>query len=707
MDELAAFDRGQLQAAERAAVEQHVAVCADCCQRLESVGEDGLIALLRTAVGLSSTALEDTRDPSPGRGDTPTPSASAVPPELSEHPRYRILGPLGAGGMGVVFKAEHRLMERTVAVKIIHKDLIERAECIERFRQEVKAAARLNHPNIVTAYDAEQAGELHFLVMEFIEGQSLDAVVRTQGPLPVALACDLARQAALGLQHAHDRGMIHRDIKPHNLLRTPAGQVKILDFGLARFLSETSGGSLTAPGVVLGTPDYVAPEQALDARQADIRADIYSLGCTLYFLLASRPPFPDGSALQKLMAHQQRAPRTLADIRPDVPAELLRVVERLMAKDPTQRYQTPAEAVTALAPFVHGDGAASFADVSGVEASKPRRRWLPASVAVAAVLVAVSLCGMLIARLFLRQTNPPSSSPTEAATPLLTPFGDCSAVFSRAVIRADCQLALVARMDNVVSLWDLTKGEEIGRLEGHTDRPLGLAFSLDGRQAATGSMDGTIRLWDLSDRQASKILDNRGTWIRGIDFWPSNRCVVSGDNHTHVLLWDAVAGQVLHDFAGHQGLLYDLKVSGDLAISASNDHTARVWDLRQRRELHCLRGHDQSVICAVLSNDHQYALTGSQDQTVRFWELATEKTRHVLRGHVATIDCVALSSDCRRALSGDQLGFIRMWDVEKGEEVRCYREPRGRTIRAVAFCPDGQRIVSVDGGGMFRFWHLP
>jgi hypothetical protein len=356
LDELTEFDRGQLQTSERAAIERHIAACAACCERLEAVADDSLIALLRASGERKPSAdLEDTRDLLPNvENSQPAHPATPVPAELTAHPRYRVLDLLGTGGMGAVYKAEHRLMERTVALKIIHQHLVERADAVERFRQEVKAAARLSHPNIVSAFDAEQAGDLHFLVMEYVEGTSLDRMVRTRGPLSVPLACHIARQVALGLQHAHERHMVHRDIKPANILLTPAGQVKVLDFGLARFLRENEGGSLTAPGTVLGTPDYLAPEQAFDARKADIRADIYSLGCTLYFLLAGRPPFPEGSALQKLMAHQQRRPSPLDELRQDVPSELAQILERLMAKDPSERYQTPAEVVGALAPFAGG-----------------------------------------------------------------------------------------------------------------------------------------------------------------------------------------------------------------------------------------------------------------------------------------------------------------------------------------------------------------
>ena len=170
----------------------------------------------------------------------PRPDGGAAPKELADHPRYRVLGLLGAGGMGAVYKAEHRLMERPVALKVIRRGLTDDPAAAERFRREVKAAARLSHPHIVRAYDAEQAGDLHFLVMEFVEGTDLARLVAGQGPLPVARACEYARQAALGLQHAFEHGMVHRDIKPQNLMLTPDGQVKVLDFGLARFVSESA-----------------------------------------------------------------------------------------------------------------------------------------------------------------------------------------------------------------------------------------------------------------------------------------------------------------------------------------------------------------------------------------------------------------------------------------------------------------------------------
>ncbi len=275
-----------------------------------------------------------------------------LPPELANHAKFRILKELGRGGMGVVYQAEHRLMEKTVALKVISRALLSHPEALERFHREVRAAAKLEHQHIVRALDADSAGELHLLVMEFIEGTSLFQTVQQKGALPVTHACHYARQAALGLQYAHEQGMVHRDIKPHNLMLTPKGQVKILDFGLARLASEQKGeGGLTRTGDFMGTPEYVAPEQATDARTADIRADIYSLGCTLYFLLTGRPPFQEGQAIQTILAHLRKEPTPLPQLRPDLPAELWPVVARMLAKDPAQRFQTPIEVAQRMAPF--------------------------------------------------------------------------------------------------------------------------------------------------------------------------------------------------------------------------------------------------------------------------------------------------------------------------------------------------------------------
>jgi serine/threonine protein kinase len=270
---------------------------------------------------------------------------------------YRIVDHLGKGGVSQVFKAWHADRNCMVALKVIHPHLLNNAEAVGRFQREVRAVSRLSHPNIVQSFEDDSLGEAHFFAMEFVQGTSLDKLVQLSGPLPLPQACDFIRQAALGLEHAHERGLVHRDIKPANLVQIAGGSlIKILDFGLARLQRSPDGKSgpavaLTMEGAIIGTADYMSPEQARDARNADIRSDIYSLGCTFFFLLTGQPPFPGTALMQKLYNHLNMEPPSLSDKRPEVPAELSAFVRKMMAKKPDERFQTPAEVAEALGPF--------------------------------------------------------------------------------------------------------------------------------------------------------------------------------------------------------------------------------------------------------------------------------------------------------------------------------------------------------------------
>ena len=266
--------------------------------------------------------------------------------------QYRLLDELGRGGMGRVYKALHTIMGRVVAIKVISPELVKDPVAVEWFRREVRASTHLVHPNIVMAYDANEAEGLHFLVMEYVEGVTLDSLVKQSGPLPVEHACALMRQAALGLQHAHEKGMVHRDIKPGNLLiprptsdQPPDVLVKIVDFGLARLQNKSSNETiqLRPQAGVLGTPDFISPEQSRDIHATDIRSDLYSLGCTFYYALAGRVPFSGETAVEKLIKHLMERPEPLEKVRPEVPSAVAALVSKLMAKDPEKRYQTPAE----------------------------------------------------------------------------------------------------------------------------------------------------------------------------------------------------------------------------------------------------------------------------------------------------------------------------------------------------------------------------
>ena len=295
--------------------------------------------------------------------------------ELAVGP-YQILDRLGEGGVSEVFKAWDTVRGRDVALKVLHQHLAGRPDAVLQLRREREAVVRLVHPNIIKTYDADQVDGLHYFAMECVEGMDLHQYVQRYGPLPVEQACDYVRQTAQGLQHAHQSGLVHRDVKPANLfllnpplpdgegkprLRPTEPVVKILDWGLARLKPAAGEEANAVPhdldaekGLLIGTADYIAPEQAHDPTLVDIRADIYSLGCVFYYLLTGAPPFAGPSLMQKLLQHQEEPPPSVQGPRPDVPDELNTVLKRMMAKQPDQRYQIPLLAAAALRRFCTG-----------------------------------------------------------------------------------------------------------------------------------------------------------------------------------------------------------------------------------------------------------------------------------------------------------------------------------------------------------------
>lgn len=268
--------------------------------------------------------------------------------------KYKLLKLLGKGGMSSVYLAEHVLMRRRCAIKVLPWKLVKDSSYLQRFHREAQAVAALDHPNIVRAYDIDQEKdgnlEINFLVMEYVEGRNLFDLVQMMGPLSPEMAADYIRQGALGLAHAHAVGMVHRDVKPGNFIVDQNNVVKLMDLGLARVQQQEGDHSLTIAHDerVLGTADYLAPEQAVDSHLVDARADLYSLGCTMYFLLAGRPPFHEGTLAQRLLAHQTKEPTPIEKLRSDVPASLLDILRKMMAKDREQRIQTADDVVREL-----------------------------------------------------------------------------------------------------------------------------------------------------------------------------------------------------------------------------------------------------------------------------------------------------------------------------------------------------------------------
>ncbi len=276
---------------------------------------------------------------------------------------------VGGGGMGVVFRALDTTLNREVAVKVLSRNQSADEETLRRFRNEAQSAARLNHENIAHVHYVGEDRGVHYIVFEFIEGVNIRDLVERNGPLPLEEALSYTYQIAQALEHASQRAVIHRDIKPSNVLITLDGKAKLVDMGLARLNQVAQADNdLTASGVTLGTFDYISPEQARDPRSADVRSDLYSLGCSFFYMLTGRPPFPDGTVLQKLLQHQADTPPDARAMRPELPSEVAQILGRLLAKNPTHRYQQPAELI---------DDLSKVGDSLGMQLSSSRAHWAP------------------------------------------------------------------------------------------------------------------------------------------------------------------------------------------------------------------------------------------------------------------------------------------------------------------------------------------
>ena len=375
--QLSEFLLGRLDEEDRVEIERHIQDCQTCWSYLGTVADDDLVTLAKAC---------DSKNVQVGQTDQ---VGTTDLQELGHNSSYRLLEKIGSGGMGDVYRAEHRIMGRTVAIKLVQKSLTGNPLAIQRFRNEVKSAARLTHPNIVTAFDAESMGETHFLVTEYIDGIDLAKKIQQDGPMDMRAAIDAMRQVAKGLDYAANQSMIHRDIKPQNLIIDRDGHVRILDFGLAKLVHENRlensdmTGGLTAAHTTLGTPDFVAPEQAKDSRNADFRSDVYSLGCTLYFLITGNVPFPNCSPLEKISSHLLKEFPPLPVGVSETAASLLR---KMVAKDPNSRFQSYQELIDAL-DHVSGENPTTVEITSQEKPLLDRRALLVGMGALSIVLI--------------------------------------------------------------------------------------------------------------------------------------------------------------------------------------------------------------------------------------------------------------------------------------------------------------------------------
>ncbi len=622
---------------------------------------------------LANEDQHDDEQDVPATYHSPLPGFAGSLPAPAGIPGYQILDILGRGGMGVVYRARQVNLDRVVALKVLEIKPDSDQDSLKRIQLEARVMAKLAHPHIVTVYDAGQVGNHFYFAMEYVPGIDLHRLIEQSGPLPVAQASEYMRQAALGLQHAHEHGLVHRDIKPSNLIVTepvgaPGSVLKVLDLGLARMTQTIeqprSGEPLTHYGAFMGTPDFIAPEQAHDARTADFRSDLYSLGCTFYFVLTGQTPFTGATPLAKLMQHQLNDPPSPESLRPDIPQAFSDVIRRLMAKRPVDRFASAAELATAIARIQAGR---SPATVNVRPAAKHARR--------------VGLVRRLTGH---------------------TDWVKCVAY------APDGSVIASGGLDGTLRLWPAGRSEEAWRGEGHASAVLCLAFSPSGRWLVTGGQDKVLNLWDLPSGSVLWRAAGHTENINAVAFSGNGERILSASHDGTLRLWDTTSGREIRAWSAHEGAVWGVAVTADgtRALSGGQDGLLRLWDVHTGEAILALAEQERSVTCVAMTPAGTRALCGGKEGLIHLWDLHSHHEIHALNGHMAPITSVAFSPDERRIASASRDHSVRIWDTKTGREL-CNFAGHGQWVTAVAWSPDGTQVVSGSRDRTLCVWEVP
>ncbi|HPM82344.1 MAG TPA: serine/threonine-protein kinase, partial [Candidatus Anammoximicrobium sp.] len=738
--------------AERVATE--VDACPTCRALMDTLDnvEDSVVCrikdLTRTPAGQMDPQIEDALRQAEQisevvwREDLPDAAGQEAPPNTSadETPparlgQYELQERIGRGGMGTVWKALHTRLKRPVAIKLLPAERTQDPNAVSRFQQEMEAVGRLDHPNLVRAHDAGDVEGRHFLVMEFIDGVDLAKLVRSRGQLPVADACEVIRQAAIGLQHAHAHGLVHRDVKPSNVMLTTTGEVKVLDLGLARLTDDQAPTQeVTGAEQVMGTGDYIAPEQGQDSHQADARSDVYSLGCTLYFLLSGRPPFcgPEHHTFfKKVTAHSQLPVPPIREKRDDAPDGLILVLERMLAKQPRDRFQTGAEVAEALTPWTDGAdlrrlaaqiiqarptaGHEAHVDTPGVsqsarptartpppERSAASRRQVRRWAALTVLLVILSAVTALAVRI----------ATDRGELVIHSPDADLKVQVSRSgrqvVVVTGQQEYHVELRSGQYTLEIVEEGDryalsrddvEIQRGEApavtivpkaKTQRPPGTA-------AAPLNRFALVQQPTLLPGAAAWTIETRGerSQITVMARSPNGDLIATGSEVGTIRIWHVTTGDLMRVIVEPdrvQGLVW---LADDEAVAVVSGRL-RIWEVgtgKLRWEAPTLDADPALSIAGI--NDGLLA-SGHQSGKVRLWNTVTGELANNLIGHQAAVTALACQRDGARLATGDQAGTIRLWALPDGKPIQEFKKTEQSVIHRLAWSPDGKRLVSSD-----------
>jgi serine/threonine protein kinase len=668
---------------------------------------------------------------------------ATAPDALGRLDVYDVHEVLGHGGMGVVLKAFDTALHRWVAVKVLAPHLAGDPVSRKRFAREAQAAAAIQHENVVAIHTVSEANGLPFLVMEYIEGGSLQSYLNQFGPQDWWIAADLARQVALGLSAAHAEGIVHRDIKPANILvsgeGTRAGAVngthksrvtlssthqspitghhkaltaphappshhvpratqryKITDFGLARAVDAAQ---LTESGIVPGTPMYMAPEQALGL-PLDARADLFSLGTLLYRLCTGQEAFAAESPMAALRRVCDTEPPPVQALNPEVPGWLAAVIGRLHAKRPGDRYATAAELADHLRQGL---------ETGAVPALAHRGQGL--STGRLAVLVGLAFLAALVIVLSPGWTPLIGEEAVDRAQPGLSPRGILRGHKGpiRAVsFAADGRRLATASEDGTVRLWDPAAATETATLRGQDGAVYAATFAPEGQLLATGGDDGLLKLWSSDTRTLQASYRHGGGSIRRIALSPDGTTAALAGGDRHIELWDLKAGKLHASLHGHQSMVSALAFAPDGRSLASADTGGiiRIWDPVAGKERLSFHGDPVGLRALAFATDGTLASAGAAEREIKMWHAASGKLQRTLGSANSVILTLAFTPRGRYLASGHHNGTVRFWDPTSDQPVLTLRAHQG-IVFAVNFSPDGKILASAGEDRLAKLWNVP
>ncbi|NBO92745.1 MAG: twin-arginine translocation signal domain-containing protein [Planctomycetia bacterium] len=708
---LAAYLAGDLRVAELEQIEDHLSSCVNCradflglnepldsflsCLRIEGAAEPPMPGLQRVLEAAARLPVRTT----PGQVGS-----------LLMIAGRELVHEIGRGGLGVVYLVRHPRLGALQAVKRpLSEDQQIEKQVWARFQREVRAIGQLEHDHIVRALDANNDEDGPYLVLEYLDGMPLNKLFKPDKGLSVADACELVRQAALGLQHAHEKGLVHRDIKPGNLMlarrNTLDARVVIIDWGLARLTGDpTPDDNLTSIGTAMGTPDYMAPEQARDARSVDIRADIYALGVTLYALLAGKPPFAGMNNMEKMVAHQSRTFPPLSRL--DVAPALLALIDQLTQKDPALRPSTPGQVAKALAPFCLERAClgALLGDLVAVPEPTTRRRFLKFAGVVAGGVV---LSGVSIGAIRTLLSPGKSTSTVMTGPKRLTEQhqGHCSSI----QITPDGRRAVSESGGRDVVVWDLVNycrertWDEWVAPAVFPDVSGIIALSPDGSRLAAGGLTAlkaipAIKLWNLDGKPLNDHFANV-EYGRGLAFSPDNSCLAMVEVFGRL--------EFLRLIGSSKVVVYDLKprrpyslpvntalsclmFSPDGATLAMGDGPVlKLWEWRTGGSRSWV-GHNETIDAVAFTPDGRVFTTSLTDRTARIWKDGKPQT--VISDLGTNLEAVAIAPIAERVVVGSRGGEVIVWNLKNCKEV--YRHKDESAVTAVALSSDGRKVLS-------------